>query len=434
MEDVLVIGGGLMGSAAAWQVIQKGLSVRLIEQQDEKYTYGSSFGEARISRSLGPKNDIFSWLQQASIAETERLLSYLKDDRFRMETLFHTSPVTYIFYPSQQATVDAILEDQTDPIEVALGQMEVDRKFGMQFDEPVTVIREFKPHSGTMHPLRMIACMQEGIRKIGGRISYRHRATSIRRKGEGYEVELLDLENGEKVKVHYKKVITAAGPYTGDLLEHIAPWFKELTSIKRLALAYFKINPSIYAGLRENAYEKIQQAFPVAEFNDELFYAMVEKWEKGAPLFKIGGHLMRKDIEDLDQVWEQALTELEVSWAKSSLQGYLARIGIQIDLQDLSFVKGYSCVYTLSQSEVPFVTPIPDPTGAPDNSIIVIGALSGVGAKGALAYGMLAADQLVGESKGEEMYQIAKKAMGFDRLKEEINGKKPEGNFRLLFE
>ena len=77
--DIVVIGGGLMGSSTAWELSKYGQNVLLLEQQDSIYTFGSSFGEARISRSLGPKEDIFSFLQQTSIKETKGLIEYLNE-------------------------------------------------------------------------------------------------------------------------------------------------------------------------------------------------------------------------------------------------------------------------------------------------------------------------------------------------------------------
>ena len=48
--DVAVIGGGLMGAAAAWAAARRGLSVALHEQFEPGHTRGSSHGSARIVR------------------------------------------------------------------------------------------------------------------------------------------------------------------------------------------------------------------------------------------------------------------------------------------------------------------------------------------------------------------------------------------------
>ncbi|MGI5350301.1 FAD-dependent oxidoreductase [Streptomyces sp. CA-250714] len=48
--DLLVVGGGLMGSATAWAAARRGLSVTLAEQFAPDHAHGSSHGSARIVR------------------------------------------------------------------------------------------------------------------------------------------------------------------------------------------------------------------------------------------------------------------------------------------------------------------------------------------------------------------------------------------------
>jgi len=156
MEEFVVIGGGLVGSAAAWQLSNNGQKVLLVEQQDSLYTFGSSFGEARISRSLGPKNDIFSYLQQTSVAETRKLINYLNDvsncEIHKMEDIYTTSPVTYIYYKSQRDEVDRLLDGQTDKHQYASGPEEALEMFDMVIPDSAMVIREYKEFSGTLNP------------------------------------------------------------------------------------------------------------------------------------------------------------------------------------------------------------------------------------------------------------------------------------------
>ena len=94
-----------MGSSTAWHLSKEGEKVLLIEQQNAEYTFGSSFGEARICRSLGPKNDIWSYLHQKALIETQKLIDYLneKDTRTHsMKDIYITSPVTYVLYTSKK--------------------------------------------------------------------------------------------------------------------------------------------------------------------------------------------------------------------------------------------------------------------------------------------------------------------------------------------
>ena len=55
MEKVKVIGAGLAGSEAAWQLAQRGIAVELIEMKPHKMTpahHSENFGELVFSNSL----------------------------------------------------------------------------------------------------------------------------------------------------------------------------------------------------------------------------------------------------------------------------------------------------------------------------------------------------------------------------------------------
>ena len=48
--DVIVVGGGAMGAASAYQLARRGVSVRLFEQFAMGHELGSSHGYSRIIR------------------------------------------------------------------------------------------------------------------------------------------------------------------------------------------------------------------------------------------------------------------------------------------------------------------------------------------------------------------------------------------------
>ncbi len=48
--DVIVVGGGAMGSAAGWQLARRGHAVLVLERFDASHTYGASHGGVRIFR------------------------------------------------------------------------------------------------------------------------------------------------------------------------------------------------------------------------------------------------------------------------------------------------------------------------------------------------------------------------------------------------
>src|SRR5262249_44261206 len=56
-SDVIVVGGGVMGSAAAWWLARRGRTVTLVEQYGPGHRRGSSHGGSRIFRFAYPDAD-----------------------------------------------------------------------------------------------------------------------------------------------------------------------------------------------------------------------------------------------------------------------------------------------------------------------------------------------------------------------------------------
>jgi glycine/D-amino acid oxidase-like deaminating enzyme len=425
IEDVVVIGGGLMGSSTAWELAKNGQTVLLIEQQDSIYTFGSSLGEARISRSLGPKGDIFSYLQQTSVEETKDLINYLNEGKTEihhsMEDIYTTSPVTYMYSTSQLSEVEELLDGQTVDHEYASNAKEAMEKFEMSIPDTMMVIREFKQYSGTLNPRILIKKLHQGIRKSGNTVNYNQKVTSLKKEDGFYRIEITDTKNGIHKTILSKKVVAAAGPYNGTLVKNIAPYFSSLIRPKRLFLSFLKIDTDKYDILTAEQKKKLEASYPVAYLNAEIFYSMIEKYdEKGNPILKVGGHFLRTDIQDLEEVWETELTAQEILWSKKNTADYLNKLDLPIALSDLEYDRGYSCVYSLTQSEIPYVSHAIKNDKAIDSSFVLIGGMSGIGAKGSLAYGLIAANLVLDKKNDSLMYEKAKSALGTQRLMKDI--------------
>jgi len=425
IEDIIVIGGGLMGSSTAWELSKYGQNVLLLEQQDSIYTFGSSFGEARISRSLGPKEDIFSFLQQTSVKETQHLIDYLNigelQELHSMQDIYTTSPVTYIYTQSQLNDVESLLDGQLDKYEYASTKKEADEKFGMKISDTTMVIREYKEYTGTLNPKVLIKKLHLGIRKTGNRIEYNQKVTSLKKEDGVYKIKITDTKTGTNKTILSKKVVAAAGPYNGILVKDVAPYFSDLIYPKRLFLSFLKIKSDKYDMLTNDQKNRLITSYPVAYLNSEIFYSMIEKFDSDQrPLLKVGGHFLRTEIKDLDEVWAMQLTEQEIQWSKQNTADYMAKLDLPIKSSDLEFAKGYSCVYSLTESETPYVSHSLKNGTDIDSSFLLVGGMSGVGAKGSLAYGLIAADLLLGNDDSSFMYQKTKSALGSTRLLKDI--------------
>ena len=420
--DTVVIGGGLMGSAAAWHLSQDGHQVLLLEQQAAQYTFGSSLGEARIVRSLGPPGDIFSYLHNRSVQETEKLIDFLqqKDSiSHRLEEIYTTSPVTYIRHRKQLSRVQQILQNQKDPYRFAQTADSALELFQVSLADTSIFLREFKPNSGTMNPQELIAKLHRALQLHDNQIWYGHRLENLKRRGDGYHLQVTDLSNGQLKNLYCQKIICAAGPYTGQVMDSLAPYFAQLITPKRVFLGFYTFSNEQWELLSPAQLERLQSGFPLinsaAGSRQGSHFAMLEgQNEEGWPIIKIGGHFQRTAVDNLNTVWQMPLSEPEIKWGEQHVLNYMKTLRLPLD--EAVFVKGYSCVYSLSESEIPYVTTI----DSLDNSLVVIGGMSGVGAKGAMTYGLVGANLLTGKSETNTMYENLIRELGFLRLQKDL--------------
>lgn len=409
-----------MGSAAAWQLTQSGQEVILIEQQDTEYTSGSSFGEARICRSLGPKYDIWSYIHQKAVSEAQELIQFLnthKEENHSMQDIYTTSPVTYIYYTYKVEAAKRMLSQQSDPYQFAGSIEEAQDKFGIQLEDGQIVVREAKPYSGTMNPKALIKKMQTGVRLKGNTIRFNERVNRVEKLDEGYRVELINTIDGSLSVFTPKKLVIAAGPYIGQVCRQIAPYLGDLIVPKQVSLIFLKIDPNRYNQYSKEQRQKIKDFFPILDMGPDHMFAMIENMdEEGNPIIKVGGHYLRKDITDLDNTWKTEPDSNDIEWGKHAITQYFRVLDIPLDVEKLQYVHGYSCVYSLTGSEVALVSNLVNEERMPDPNCVIVGGMSGVGAKGALTYGLMAKNLLMDEDDSDPMYQRTKTAMGFDRL------------------
>ena len=427
-HDVVVIGGGLMGSSAAWQLARAGQSVLLLEKQAAEYTEGSSLGEARIARSLGGTGDIWSYMHNRTVAEAEELIAFLNSHEagHSMTDIYTTSPVSYVRHHSQASRIEAIQENQVDRYEYASTPQEAAALFNLKMPSDTIMWREYKAHSGTINPQALIAYLHKAVALLEGDVRYHNRVDELSRDGGGYSLLVTNTETGESRRLRADKVVSAAGPYTGRLLANTAPYFDSLINPQRVFLAFFAVDPAIYHAWTEADQQRFSDLYPAINSTNPTregsFFTMLEgQTPQGAPIIKIGGHFQRSDISDLDSVWREELTETEIEWSRESTARHLSLLGLEIGEADLRYAQGYSCVYSLTDTEFPYVTPARNDAGEPDPNLVVVAGLSGVGAKGALAYGLIAANLLLGEDEPDPMYQKAKAAFGYERLLSDLS-------------
>ncbi len=426
---VIVIGGGLMGSTVSWHLAQDGMNVLLLEKQDSIYQTGSSYGTARIARSNNRGNDIWSYMHNSSVSETANLIAFLNKkfnaQDFSITDIYTTSPVSYVGRSRIYNQLMSSLERQNVAYKIATDYEEGKNLFDVNLPDSVLLQKEYNKHSGTINPNVLIKYLHKALQASNGVVTYGKEVLSIKNEKGIYYIETIDGQDNIAT-FQTKNIVVAAGPYTGPLLKEIAPYFEKLIDPQRVFLAFYSINKESYESLSIAEKQKLKDAYPVINSakgtRDGSFFSMIEYYDKyKIPVIKIGGHFQRTEIENLDDVWKKEISKAEMEWSLISTLNYFEILGLDLDEDDLIYDHGYSCVYSLTETEIPLVTPIIGIDNKPDTSFIVMGGMSGVGAKGAMTYGRIAADYVLGVDKNEEMYQTVKEAFGFQRLLKDVN-------------
>ncbi|GLK99318.1 N-methyltryptophan oxidase [Dactylosporangium matsuzakiense] len=199
---MVVVGGGAMGSAAAWQLARRGVSVVLLERFAARHTNGASHGASRIFR--------LSYAEPGYIAlarEAERLWRELENDT-GAHLLTVTGGADHGDHPFLTELADALAAAQVR--HHWLSPREAARRWpGLRFETPVL----FHPDSGRLHADRSVAALQDAARALGATVRHSTPVTAIEVLGD------------DRVRVHTdtealraRRVVAAVGAWTAGLL------------------------------------------------------------------------------------------------------------------------------------------------------------------------------------------------------------------------
>lgn len=205
--DVVVLGGGAMGSAAAWALARRGVETVLLERFAAGHTRGASHGASRIFRLVYPDVGYIRLAQRALAGWRE------------LEELTGTSLLT----------VTGGLEHGGDPVldqvaeaaaEAGVGARWLDpreaaqRWPGLRFDTRVL----FHPESGRLHADRSVAALQENAAKHGAEVRHETPVRALTVHGE----DDVEIRTDDDVYLA-RRVVVAAGAWTEKLLGGVVP-------------------------------------------------------------------------------------------------------------------------------------------------------------------------------------------------------------------
>jgi monomeric sarcosine oxidase len=179
--DVLVIGGGVMGTAAAQHAAKAGARVRLLEQFRIGHTRGSSHGASRIIRLAYAQPDYVALAQRAY--ELWREL-----ERESGESLYYKTGGIDFGVPGAHGLADIERNYRERGIEhERLTADEIMRRFPQMNLSPET-IGCYQPDYGMLHADRCVATQAAQAVRHGAQICEDEPVMAIAPRGDGVEV------------------------------------------------------------------------------------------------------------------------------------------------------------------------------------------------------------------------------------------------------
>jgi monomeric sarcosine oxidase len=200
--DVVVIGAGLAGSAAAWALARRGRSVVVLEAFQPGHRRGSSHGSARIFRRA-----YSDALYVRLTGEAQRLWQQLADEA-REELVLTTGGID--FGPArEQETMYEILRASGVRVELMPPAAAAERWPGVAFgNDPVM----FHPDAGVIDAERAMAAMRALAEARGAQIHYGSPVLSVSASEAGAVVRTADRS------WHAPVAVVAAGAWMEPLL------------------------------------------------------------------------------------------------------------------------------------------------------------------------------------------------------------------------
>ncbi|MGO4690821.1 FAD-dependent oxidoreductase [Glaciibacter sp. 2TAF33] len=209
--ETVVVGGGAMGSATAWQLARRGLSVTLLERFAPGHANGASHGASRNFNTAYSEPTYV-----AMLAESLRLWRDLEAET-ATRLLYQVGIVNHGPNPGFDAVAEALLEAGLGASFVT-PELAGERWPGIRFDGRVL----YTPDAGRLNADASVAAMQAAATAAGAEV--RHGARVLRLEVLGDDRVRLTTEDEAGTGVmEAKRVVVTVGAWTGKLLTGVLP-------------------------------------------------------------------------------------------------------------------------------------------------------------------------------------------------------------------
>lgn len=240
LYDGIVIGCGLMGAAAAWQMARDGRRVLLLEQFEVGHGRGSSHGGSRIFRYTHPTPD-YAALMPAIAAEWRALERESGEQLLEMTGGLYVAGADDAFLGACRATLDSLGMGYEWLDAPALRQ----RYPQFRVDEGWAGL--VQAESGILAASRCVESLARAAVRRGAELHENARVTGIFPDGEGVRVSVAEA-GGQRDYFAARAVITA-GPWAQRLLAPLFDFALPL-QVTHQQVSYFRADPGLWAAAR----------------------------------------------------------------------------------------------------------------------------------------------------------------------------------------
>ncbi len=235
--DVIVVGAGAMGSAAAYHLAQDGQRVLLLEQFQVGHLRGSSHGGSRIIRYTHEDIDFTRWMP-ATFALWHRLEQESGQSLMQMTNGLYFGLGNDPFLTGAQQALHML----GFPYRL-LTANDMRKEFPQfQLDDQWLALEQTE--TGILAATRCVQTLVTQAIQHGATLQESCKVLAIRAEGEGVAVRY--ATHGTETEVYANRVVITAGPWVHQLLDPLLGYSLPLTPTHQ-QVAYFRVeNPELY--------------------------------------------------------------------------------------------------------------------------------------------------------------------------------------------